>query len=110
MNLNATDDEQDHHSAAPWHGGCELQPARSESFLSLRRSEVTPTLPRYRCAGSQGKTVLLVNIDDLYDEFSFGKRNPSAIRDFLLTTSSRWQVKPKYLSILAIILVSASSI
>jgi hypothetical protein len=39
----------------------------------------------------------VVLIDDLYDEFSFGEHNPSAIRDFLQTASKAWRTAPHYL-------------
>jgi hypothetical protein len=45
----------------------------------------------------QGHTVSVVLTDDMYDEFSFGERNPQAIRDFLQTASKNWTAKPKYL-------------
>jgi len=76
-----------------WHGietGSEVVIVSNSKFVD----QLAPLVSLRR---SQGKMVALVNIDDLYDEFSFGERNPSAIRDFLLTASSRWQVKPKYL-------------
>ncbi|MBI3475018.1 MAG: DUF11 domain-containing protein [Acidobacteria bacterium] len=45
----------------------------------------------------QGRTVSVVLTDDIYDEFSFGERNPQAIRDFLQTATKNWTTKPKYL-------------
>ncbi len=45
----------------------------------------------------QGHTVSVVLTDDIYDEFSFGERNPQALRDFLQTATNNWTTKPKYL-------------
>jgi uncharacterized repeat protein (TIGR01451 family) len=46
---------------------------------------------------SEGKSVAVVNVDDVYDEFNFGERTPYAIRDFLQTATSAWKNRPHYL-------------
>jgi uncharacterized repeat protein (TIGR01451 family) len=46
---------------------------------------------------TEGKTVALVSVDDVYDEFNFGERTPFAIRNFLKTATEAWKNKPKYL-------------
>jgi hypothetical protein len=46
---------------------------------------------------SEGKTVAVVNVNDLYDEFNFGERSPYAIRSFLQIATARWKNSPKYL-------------
>lgn len=46
---------------------------------------------------SQGKSVAVVSVDDLYDEFNFGERSPYAIRDFLQNATAVWRHKPGYL-------------
>ncbi len=58
-------------------------------------ADALPPLIRLRRA--QGKSVALVHIDQLYDEFNFGEPSPYAIRDFLKTATEKWQKKPKYL-------------
>ena len=45
---------------------------------------------------SQGLKTKVVSVDDIYDEFSFGEHSPEAIREFLRTASTRWQLKPGY--------------
>lgn len=45
----------------------------------------------------EGKSSAIIPVSDLYDEFSFGERNPSAIRDFLQMASYSWEKAPKYL-------------
>lgn len=47
------------------------------------------TLASYRA--SQGLETLLVNVQDIYDEFGFGVISPAAIRDFLFYTTNHWQ-------------------
>ena len=46
---------------------------------------------------SEGKSVVVVNVNDVYDEFNFGERTPFAIRDFLRTATSAWKTPPHYL-------------
>ncbi|HEV2697547.1 MAG TPA: C25 family cysteine peptidase, partial [Terriglobales bacterium] len=45
----------------------------------------------------QGISTALVSVDDIYDEFNFGERSPSAIRAFLQFATGAWKNKPKYL-------------
>jgi len=35
--------------------------------------------------------VALIDIEDLYDEFSFGNKSPKAIKDFLVSAKSNWR-------------------
>ena len=41
-------------------------------------------------------SVQIVNIDDVYDEFGWGLKDPTAIRDFMVATMS-WDKRPRYL-------------
>jgi Peptidase family C25 len=50
-----------------------------------------------RLRESQGKSVAVVSIEDIYDEFNFGERSPYAIRDFLQNAIAVWRQKPAYL-------------
>ena len=45
---------------------------------------------------SQGYSVALVAVEDLYDEFAFGAKTPWAIRDFLEKANSDWQTPPQF--------------
>ena len=45
---------------------------------------------------SQGYTVRLVDIEDVYDEFSFGSKTPQAIKDFLVRATARWSRPPRF--------------
>jgi hypothetical protein len=45
----------------------------------------------------QGQSAVVVPVDQLYDEFSFGQHNPFAIRDFLRTAVKAWHTVPRYL-------------
>jgi hypothetical protein len=45
---------------------------------------------------SEGRTVQVIDVQDLYDEFSYGVESPYAIRDFLQTALANWAAKPAY--------------
>jgi hypothetical protein len=46
---------------------------------------------------SQGLTVKIVDIDDVYDEFSYGVHGPQAIKDFLQHAATHWATTPRYI-------------
>ncbi len=46
---------------------------------------------------SQGLQTKIVDIEDVYDEFSFGVKTPQAIRAFLQNAKNTWQIPPRYL-------------
>jgi len=45
---------------------------------------------------SQGYKVVIVDVADVYDEFSFGNKTPQAIKDFFAYATSKWKVKPRF--------------
>jgi hypothetical protein len=45
---------------------------------------------------AQGWSVELIDVEDLYDEFSFGTKTPQALRDFLGRARSHWQKPPRF--------------
>ena len=45
---------------------------------------------------SEGLSVWVVDIEDVYDEFSFGEKSPQALKAFLRYASKHWSSKPKY--------------
>jgi peptidase C25-like protein/lamin tail-like protein len=44
----------------------------------------------------QGLKVAVVDVEDIYDEFSFGQKSPEAVRDFLAFATSRWDTAPRH--------------
>ncbi|HKO45910.1 MAG TPA: C25 family cysteine peptidase, partial [Pyrinomonadaceae bacterium] len=46
---------------------------------------------------NQGLTVSVIDVDDIYDEFSYGAHTPSALKDFLASANANWQRKPRFL-------------
>jgi hypothetical protein len=45
---------------------------------------------------SQGLRVALVDVEDVYDEFSFGNKSPKAIKDFLASAKANWKKPPRF--------------
>lgn len=44
----------------------------------------------------QGLRGMLVDVQDVFDEFSFGHRTPQALKDFLQYAAAQWQTKPRF--------------
>jgi hypothetical protein len=45
---------------------------------------------------AQGYSVALIDVEDLYNEFSYGNKTPQAIRDFLIQATSYWRKPPRF--------------
>jgi hypothetical protein len=45
---------------------------------------------------NQGFTAAVVDVEDVYDEFSYGGHGPQAIKDFLAYASTNWTIRPRY--------------
>jgi hypothetical protein len=45
---------------------------------------------------SQGLSVALVDVEDIYDEFNFGSKSPQAIKDFLVRATTNWDKRPRF--------------
>ena len=45
---------------------------------------------------NQGFRGVLADVEDLYDEFSFGNKSPYAVRDFLAYAKTSWQRAPRF--------------
>ena len=45
---------------------------------------------------SQGWSVAIIDVQDLYDEFSFGVKNPQALKDFFQRARASWQGPPRF--------------
>ncbi|MEK6300258.1 MAG: C25 family cysteine peptidase [Acidobacteriota bacterium] len=44
----------------------------------------------------QGLSVEIVDVEDIYDEFSFGEKEPRAIKDFLSSIRNTWKKAPRF--------------
>jgi hypothetical protein len=79
-------------SPSSWHAvqkGADMVIVAHASLLSA-----ASTLATLR--QSEGHTVQVIDVQDLYDEFSYGLESPYAIRSFLTAAQANWQTKPAY--------------
>ncbi|MFQ5766690.1 MAG: C25 family cysteine peptidase [Acidobacteriota bacterium] len=65
-----------------------------EAFLDTSPLSALSTLVAQR--QSQGLQTAVVNLEDVYDSFSFGLKDPQAIRDFIAWTLSNWSPAPSF--------------
>ncbi len=71
-------------------------------FIIITTKEFFPALEALKMVRqSEGYTTALVDIEDVYDEYSFGQKSPQAIKDFLAFAKSSWKIKPAYLLLAA---------
>ncbi|HZS05023.1 MAG TPA: C25 family cysteine peptidase [Blastocatellia bacterium] len=78
-------------------------PARGggADFLIVTAKEMigaAQTLQQMRKA--EGLSTAIVDIEDVYDEFSDGNKNPAALRQFLTSARTGWRHKPQYVLLL----------
>lgn len=75
-----------------------LKDARnSADYLVIVPAEFLETVrPLADHRASQGLRTMVVDLEDIYDEFNFGNASPHAIRDFLIHATTSWQALPKY--------------
>src|SRR2546423_1059796 len=66
-------------------------------FLIITHNDFLGSVqPLAQLRRSQGMTVNVVDVEEVYDEFSFCAHSPPATRDILSTAVSGWTVKPRY--------------
>jgi hypothetical protein len=80
----------DHPSA--WH-----QEKEGYGLLIISHREFFHSLqPLTKLRESQGYKVALIDVEDIYDEFSFGNKSPKAIKDFLVSAKANWSKPPRF--------------
>lgn len=73
------------------------QPANGANLLIITRKELAPSLaPLIAQRQQQGLSVAVADIQDVYDEWSFGQKSPQAVKDFLAYAATSWKKKPRY--------------
>ncbi len=68
----------------------------ADLLIIAHKSLIGSAAPLVSLRQSQGLTVSVVDIEDVYDEFSYGAHGPQAIKDFLLRAKTSWTTKPRY--------------
>jgi hypothetical protein len=71
--------------------------SRSADMLIVAHGSLRESLtPLKALREREGVRVEIVDVEDLYDEFSFGAHTPQAVKDFLRWTTTHWQQSPRY--------------
>jgi len=78
-------------ASSAWH-----ESAGAEVIMIAHGDFVGSVEPLKALRESQGYSVVLVAVEDLYDEFAFGAKTPWAIRDFLEKAHDEWQTPPRF--------------
>jgi hypothetical protein len=74
------------------------QEGLSADYVMITRAELKASLEPLRALrASQGLSVMVIDVEDIYDEFSFGHKTPQAIKDFLIFTRDSWRKVPRFL-------------
>jgi hypothetical protein len=76
-----------------WHSAS----AGADLVIIGHRSLLAGLEPLRALRTSQGLRVAVVDVEDVYDEFSFGAKSPQAIRDCMAWAGTNWLRKPRYL-------------
>ena len=73
-------------------------PANAADLLIISHQTFIPSLaPLISKRQNEGLTVKVVDIEDVFDEFSYGMHTPQAITDFLARARTMWVKAPHYL-------------
>lgn len=71
--------------------------ANAADLVIIAYKDFIPALaPLVAQRQAQGYAVRIADIDDVYDEFSFGEHTPQAIRDFMSLAKHTWTRAPAY--------------
>lgn len=71
--------------------------AGADFLIISHRSLMASVQPLADLRRSQGMAVDVIDVEDLYDEFSFGAHSPQAIHEFIKRAANSWKVTPRYL-------------
>jgi hypothetical protein len=74
---------------------------QADMVIVAHKTLMASATPLVNLRQSQGMRVKVVDVEDVYDEFSYGTHGPQAIRDFLAHAKSSWTAPaPKYVILL----------
>ena len=76
------------------------QPAQAADYVIITPGEMMTAFDSLtKLRQLQGYKVAVVDIEDVYDEFSYGNKTPQAIKDFLAYAAGNWKTAPRYVLI-----------
>jgi len=102
--LALTDDNVDHITKSARDYPSSLRnPAQGADLLIITRRELFDSAgPLIELRQKEGLSVGVVDIDDIYDEFSFGQKSPRAVKDFLSFARGVWKKPARYVLLLGV--------
>ncbi|HSO75940.1 MAG TPA: C25 family cysteine peptidase, partial [Blastocatellia bacterium] len=72
-------------------------PNQAADLVIFTRGEFASAIePLRNLRQSQGLHTAIVDIEDVYDEFSYGNQSPQALKDFLFYATSNWRLSPRF--------------
>ncbi|MDQ3876311.1 MAG: C25 family cysteine peptidase, partial [Actinomycetota bacterium] len=75
-----------------WH-----RAGRGADLIVIAHARFLPSLEPLRALREQqGLKVALVDVEDVYDEFSYGSHGPGAIKAFLARAAATWRPRPRF--------------
>ena len=69
---------------------------KAELLIISHRDFIEALNPLVELRKSEGMSVAVVDVEDIFDEYSYGAHTPSAIRDFLGGAKSTWKKPPEF--------------
>jgi len=90
--LPLTVDSMEGNQASDWRN-----PAKRADFVIIAPAGFHAQLAALQAKRqNEGLRTVIVDIEDVYDEFGFGVRSAQAVRDFLRYAKENWTLKPSY--------------
>jgi hypothetical protein len=72
-------------------------PAAGADFVIVSHRDFIDSLkPLVALRESEGLSVIVVDVEDVYDEFNYGVKSPQAIKDFLAFATTSWKKAPRF--------------
>jgi len=72
-------------------------PKNGANYVAVTRKDLVDSFQLLiKQRKNQGLKVSVVDIEDVYDEFSFGNKTPQALKDFFAYTKSSWKIAPRF--------------
>jgi hypothetical protein len=73
------------------------QPGQGADLLIVTRPDFFDGLELLKAFRQrQGLSVTLLDVEDIYDEFSYGQKSPQAVKDFLAFARLNWKKAPRF--------------
>jgi hypothetical protein len=73
------------------------RPGNGAELVIITRREMSSAVETLRAVRqSQGLSVAVVDVEDVYDEFSYGQKAPQALKELLAYAKTAWKKPPRY--------------